>query len=78
MDLDVTNRLFLELSQFATAIPRKELVLSEALKKAVADLGKVMEAIEAAGASVQLTHALCEASAARDNARDALRKLNYI
>ena len=78
MDLDVTNRLFLELSQFATAIPRKELVLSEALKKAVADLGKVMEAIEAAGASPALTHAVLEAQAARDNARDALRKLNYI
>ncbi len=78
MDLDIVNRLFLELSQFATATTGKEIALSKALQKTVSDLGKVMQAIEAAGASPALTHAICEAEAARENARDALRKLNYI
>lgn len=69
MELDTINKLFLELSQVATATTAKELALEEKLKSGAEAAYKLCLQIEASGASPELTECSIQASHLHDMLR---------
>lgn len=63
MQLETINKLFLELSQVATAKTANEIALEDKLKEANLAARKLCDTIEKSGASPELTEISLQASA---------------
>jgi hypothetical protein len=72
MGLDIINRLFLELSQFATATTAKELALQKGIGEARQAALELCYAIESAGASQALTNCSIMASSLQQKLNELL------
>lgn len=74
MELATINRLYLELSQVATATTGKELKLQAGIGEACNDAMELCWQIEKSGASEELTKCSIMASALEMKLKDLLRK----